>query len=94
MTVNEAINYLEDAKIKFKIPKAMVTARKTNEALDMAINSLEMQKALSEYSRMDICKWVEDYDYEENNISEYEYEANVDDFLIDETREEVKKNDE
>lgn len=42
MTVNEAINYLEDAKIKFKIPKAAV-ARKTNEALDMAIKALEKE---------------------------------------------------
>jgi hypothetical protein len=41
MTREEAITYLEDAKIKFKIPKAAVTARKTNEALDMAIKVLE-----------------------------------------------------
>ena len=27
---------------------------------------------------MDICYWLEDYDYEDNNISEYEYEATVD----------------
>lgn len=32
---------------------------------------------------MDICDWIEDYDYEDNDISEYEYEATVDDFLID-----------
>ena len=31
---------------------------------------------------------VEDYDFEENNISEYEYEASVDNFLIDEEQEE------
>ena len=43
-----------------------------------------MQKKLSEYSGMNICQWVEDYDYDEENISEYEFEANVDDFLIDE----------
>lgn len=66
-----------------------------NEVCDIAIHSLEMQKKLAEFSGMDICRWIEDYDYDENNISEYEYEANVDDFLIiDETREEVKKNDE
>lgn len=41
MTNEEAIEYLEDAKIKFKIPKAAVTARKTNEALDIAIKALE-----------------------------------------------------
>lgn len=33
---------------------------------------------------MNICSWCEDYDFDETNISEYEYEADVDDFLIDE----------
>jgi hypothetical protein len=46
MTREEAITYLEDAKIKFKIPKAAVTARKTNEALDMAIEALEQERIL------------------------------------------------
>jgi hypothetical protein len=46
MTREEAITYLEDAKIKFKIPKAAVTARKTNEALDMAIEALEQEPTL------------------------------------------------
>ena len=50
----------------------------------MAIRALEMQKKLSEFSGMDICKWIEDYDYNENDISKYEGEALVDDFLIDE----------
>ena len=58
-----------------------------NEVCDMAIRSLEMQKKLVEFSGMDICNWVEDYDYEDNNISEYEYEATVDDFLINEAKE-------
>lgn len=65
-----------------------------NEVRDIAIRALEMQKKLKEFSGMDVCQFVEDYDFEEDNISEYEYEVNVDDFLIDETREEVKKNDE
>lgn len=59
-----------------------------DEALDMAIHALEMQKKLAEFSGMDICNWVEDYDFEENNILEYEYEASVDNFLIDEVEEE------
>ena len=42
----------------------------------------------AEISGMDICEWIEDYDYEDNNISEYEYETTVDDFLIEETKEE------
>ena len=59
--------------------------------LDIALRSLEMQKKLAEFIGMDICEWVEDYDYEENNISEYEYEISVDDFLIDEVKEEVEE---
>ena len=60
MTVNEAINYLEDAKIEFKIPKAAVTARKTNEALDMAIKALEQQPCEDTISRADVEQTVED----------------------------------
>ena len=40
---------------------------------------------------MDICNWVEDYDYDEENISEYEYETSVDDFLIDEVNTETEE---
>jgi len=58
-----------------------------NEVCDIAIRALEMQKELAEFRGMDICNWVEDYDYEDNNISEYEYEATVDDFLINEAKE-------
>lgn len=54
------------------------------EFIKMAIHALEMQKKLSEFSGMDICNWIEDYDYDEENISEYEYETSVDNFLIDE----------
>lgn len=61
-----------------------------NEVCDMAIRSLEAQKKLAEFSGMDICEWVEDYDYDDYNISEYEYEATVDDFLIDESKEIVR----
>ena len=56
--------------------------------LNMALRSLEAQKKLADLRFMDICYWSEDYDYEDNNISEYEYEATVDDFLIDEAKEE------
>ena len=54
------------------------------EFIKMAIHALEMQKKLAEFSGMDICNWVEDYD-------EYEYEASVDDFLIDEIDEEAEE---
>ena len=61
------------------------------EFIKMAIHALEMQKKLAEYSGMDICNWVEDYDYDENNISEYEFETSVDDFLIDEVNTETEE---
>ena len=62
--------------------------RKTEDLLsayDLAIKSLEMQRELEVFSGMDICNWVEDYDYEENNISQYEFETSVNNFLIDKT---------
>lgn len=83
---------LEDAILCIKGIKSLghdiFTEQKDfQECLDMAINSLEAQKKLAEFRGMDICRWSEDYDYEENNISEYEMEASVDDFLIDEVKE-------
>ena len=54
------------------------------EFIKMAIHALEMQKKLAEYSGMDICNWIEDYD-------EYVHEADVDDFLIDEIDEETEE---
>lgn len=33
------------------------------------------------YGDYDICEWFEDYDYEENNISEYRSVGNVSDIL-------------
>lgn len=59
-----------------------------SEVCDIAIRSLEAQKKLADLRFMDICYWMEDYDYDDNNISEYEYEAAVDDFLIGEAKEE------
>lgn len=62
------------------------------EFIKMAIHALEMQKKLAEYSGMDICNLVEDYNYDdEENISEYVYEADVDDFLIDEINAEMEE---
>ena len=61
------------------------------EFIKMAIHALEMQKKLAEFSGMDICNLVEDYDYDDGeNISEYVYEADVDDFLIDEINAEME----
>ena len=38
----------------------------------------EIQK---KYAGCSICEWFEDYDYEENNISEYQYVGSIDDIL-------------
>ena len=79
MTIDEAIAHGKEQLEVFGGEHA--------EFIKMAIHSLEMQKKLAEFSGMDICNWVEDYNYDEENISEYEYEATVDNFLIDEVKE-------
>ena len=56
------------------------------EAMDMAIRALEAQLHLNRYRDFDICEWQENYDWEENNISEYQSVASVNDFLIDELK--------
>ena len=83
MTIEEAITYGKEQLEIFGGEHA--------EFIKMAIHALEMQKKLAEFSGMDICQWVEDYDYDEENISEYEFEASVDDFLMDETNAETEE---
>jgi hypothetical protein len=85
MTIEEAIVRLKNIQ-NFGRIQNMERETDFHKSLDMAIHSLEMQKELAEYSGMDICQFVEDYDYEENDISEYEYEDSVDNFLIDEAK--------
>ena len=93
MVIEKAIDDLKNIKDigrdTFKIFMLSETITPTlqkeiQECLNMGIHALEMQKKLSEFSGMDICNWVEDYYYDENDISEYVYETSVDDFLIDE----------
>lgn len=79
MTLDEAIAHGEEQLEIFGGEHA--------EFINMAIRALKMQKKLAAFRGMDICEWVEDYDYEENDISEYEYETSVDNFLIDEAKE-------
>lgn len=86
MTIEKAIICLKNIQ-NFERIQNMECKIDFHKSLDMAIRSLEIQKELAEYSGMDICQFVEDYDYEENDISEYEYEDSVDHFLIDEVRE-------
>ena len=83
MTIEEGIAY---GKEQLKI-----FGSKHAEFIKMAIHVLEMQKKLAKFSGMDICNWIEDYYYDENDISEYVYEADVDDFLIDEVNTETEE---
>ena len=58
-------------------------------SINKAIEALEQESILDKiryeieenYGHCDICEYFEDYDYEENNISEYRYVANVKDIL-------------
>ena len=91
MTIDEAIARIREHITihKTKEPRAVLISK----ALNMAIHALEMQKKLAEFSGMDICNLVADYNYDdEENISDYVYDADVDDFLIDEIDEEQRKN--
>ena len=83
MTIEEGIAYGKE--------QLEIFGGKHAEFIKMAIHALEMQKKLAKYSGMDICRWIEDYDYDENNISKYEYETRVDDFLIDEINVETEE---
>lgn len=84
MTVEETIEYGKN--------QLEIFGGKHAEFIKMSIRALEMQKKLAEFSGMDICNLVADYNYDdEENISEYVYEADVDDFLIDEIDEEAEE---
>ena len=87
MTIEEGILYGKE--------QLEIFSGKHAEFIKMAIHALEMQKKLAEFSGMEICEWVEDYAYDEDetDISQYEHEADVDDFLIDEIDEEVKEDE-
>jgi hypothetical protein len=82
MTIDEAIETirLAIAQVEWDYPMNYAAA------FDVALKALQKQKELAQYSRYDICEWFEDYDYDDNNISEYQFAANVDDFLIDEVK--------
>lgn len=83
MTIEEGITYGKE--------QLEIFGGKHVEFIKIAIHALEMQKKLAEFSGMDICRWIEDYDYDKNNISKYEYETSVDDFLIDEINVEIEE---
>lgn len=87
MSIDDAIENLEYEINEMKEQPISHDNSVSLKTLDIAIRALEMQKKLVEFRGMDICEWVEDYDYDEENTSEYEFEASVDDFLIDEAKE-------
>lgn len=83
---------IAEAIICLKGIKNIGSYEKYQECLDMAIRALEMQEKLAVFSGMDICNWDEDYDDEDNDISQYDYETSVDNFLIDEAKEAENEN--
>jgi hypothetical protein len=82
LSIDEAIETVETARAEVEWEYPMDYAV----AFDVALKALEKQKELAEYQGFAICEWFEDYDYDDNNISEYQFAANVDDFLIDEVK--------
>ena len=56
------------------------------EASEVAYKALQLQIELGEYSGEAVCYYHEDYDYDENDISEYWKSADVDEFLLDELK--------
>jgi hypothetical protein len=80
------MNIIEDAIEELEVVKQDFTYIMDEKTIDVAIKALEAQKRLLEYKDYSICEWFEDYDWDENNISEYVYVASVDDFLLDELK--------
>ena len=83
MTIEEGIEYGKE--------QLEIFGGKHAEFIKMAIHALEMQKKLAKFSGMDICSWDEDYDDEDNDISQYDYETSVDSFLIREANVETEE---
>ena len=84
ITVKKALKNLEYMRDYFR--QNDVYDSHDYEAIDMAIRAVEAQLNLNRYRDFDICEWQENYDWEENNISEYQSVASVNDFLIDELK--------
>jgi hypothetical protein len=82
LSIDETIETIETARAEVEWEYPLDYAA----TFDVALKALEKQKELAEYQGFAICEWFEDYDYDDNNISEYQFAANVDDFLIDEVK--------
>jgi hypothetical protein len=81
------MNIIENAIEELEVNKQDFTYIMDKKTINMAIRALKVQIELSKYKNYSICEWFEDYDWDENNISEYVYVASVNDFLIDEVKE-------
>jgi len=87
MTREEAINQLKDFIILHRGEHGWDVS--TLNALDMAIKALESKDVLDKISaeiiekfgNCSICDWFEDYDYEENDISEYRSVGDISDII-------------
>ena len=84
ISVSKALTNLKYIKEWFK--RNDVYDQHDWEVINMAIRALEAQLHLSRYRDFDVCEWQEDYDWDENNISDYHSVASVNDFLIDELK--------
>ncbi len=82
MTKEEALSkvkgYLTDLlpSEEYDEVEEIIKALKQTDTLDKIRAEIE-----EKYGHCDICEYFEDYDYEDNNISEYRYVANVKDIL-------------
>ena len=84
MTIEEAIDILTDNRVFTHACE--YTEEEQGQALDMAIRSLEAwEKVKAEiedkFGGCSICEWFEDYDYEENDISEYQSVGDISDII-------------
>ena len=59
-----------------ELQKAIKNSTPVSQMLDKMIAEIMLQ-----YSNCNICEWFEDYDYEENNVSEYTSVGHVSDII-------------
>lgn len=84
MKSDEAIKHLNTYSTT--LGSGQTTQAQHEEAKRMAIKALEAwEKVIEEiqqkFDGCDICEWIEDYDWDENNISEYRQVGSVGDIL-------------
>lgn len=86
ITVEEAVKQIKENCYFASI------SEKTKQALEIAIKALEQQpcddvldnikaEIIDKYGNCHICEWFEDYDYDENDISEYMSVGHISDII-------------